>query len=269
MSTFKLTLLDNAYHSIGRSLKHARDASTDNKEWKFGILLLIQAMELIFKEALHREHPVLIYEKIDQRNHTVSISSALRRLQEIVRVEFSQSDLSSIKTAIQWRNQLMHYECELNIIHAQKVYYKLFVFLREFHKDIFKEELADHIETNLWEEIIDIEEFLSSSIVVIEEKIKNKSIDKEWVWECRRCEQPTFIVQDEENICYLCGYIDEVSACEDCGKVDYQDTMHSCYIGNGKRLHAWKLVCSTCYEEITKRFYYDEEDEYYGFLPYR
>jgi len=250
MNNLRLTILENANHSIERSLIHAKEATIDNREWKFGILLIIQAIELVFKEALYREYPALIFENIDNRKNTVSISLAMKRLEDIVEIQFSQSDISAINTAIHWRNQLMHYECDINLYNARKIYYKLIIFLKEFYKERFNKELSSFINQDLWNEIFEIEDFLSQTMTIVKERLINKDIETKWVWECKKCKQIAFVVQDDENICYVCGYVDEVGCCDSCGEVDYLDNMHEIYNGNGRGLDHWRLMCSACHEYI-------------------
>lgn len=73
MTSINYSLFDNATHSLKRSIKHAYEAKNEIGEWKFGILLLVQSIELSFKELLFRQHPILIFENIDKHNNrTVS-----------------------------------------------------------------------------------------------------------------------------------------------------------------------------------------------------
>jgi hypothetical protein len=257
MKTIKLTILENALHSLERSILHARDSQKDIREWKFGILLLIQTIELIFKELLFRSHPVLIYENIDTRKNTVSLMLAKKRLQEIGGITLSESDSCAIKTAANWRNQLMHYEFNVDSHHAHQVYYQLIAFLMEFYENHFDQPLRETISDDLWNQVIQIEEFVKDAMERIQQKINRNNIDSTLVWNCRNCGQDAFVVQDDENTCYLCGYFDQVIICDDCGDLDYHDTMHELYVGNYKGLDATNVVCERCYEKHC--FPYDED----------
>jgi hypothetical protein len=249
MTEIRFSMLENALHSLERSLRHAGDAENYIREWKFGILLLIQAIELVFKELLFRSHPVLIYKDIDTRKNTVSFMIALKRLQNICGVNLSDNDIRAIKTAVNWRNQLMHYEFSVNSLHAHSVYYKLIAFLMEFYEKIFDRPLRNDLSDDVWNQVLQIEAFIKDAMDRIKDRINDKNIESSLVWQCSNCGQDAFVVQDGENICYLCGYTDDVICCEDCGDIDYIDMMHEIQQGNFKGLEFTKLICDKCYDE--------------------
>jgi HEPN domain-containing protein len=55
-----MSLLENAYDFLNESLRSAERAGQDSKAWKFAVLHVVQAIELLLKARLHAEHPVLI-----------------------------------------------------------------------------------------------------------------------------------------------------------------------------------------------------------------
>ena len=58
----KNELLENAYDSLNESLRLAERAEKQENAWKFAILNLVQAIELLLKERLYRENRLFIYE---------------------------------------------------------------------------------------------------------------------------------------------------------------------------------------------------------------
>ena len=251
MSSLIYSLFDNAIHSLKRSIKHACEARTDKGEWKFAILLLVQAIELSFKELLFRNHHVLIYEDIDkQNNYTVSLKLAVTRLQKIAKIYFNKTDLDILKSAIDWRNQIMHYKWSSNVEEANKIFYVLISFLREFFEKYFDVSLMELIGEELWIEVLNVEEFVKDSMRRIENKIKEKGIDEEFIWECKNCGQHTFVIQDDENTCCHCGYYERVFMCDRCKELKYFSEMTEVYIGNGRGLDAWDILCSDCFKRL-------------------
>lgn len=146
----KFNLLDNAYMFINESIKNARSSKRDQKYWTFAILHLTQSLELLMKKVLENEHPCLIFENIDNPKSTVSISLALDRIINISGIDIDKDEISVIKRASQKRNEIVHYEYELNEWHMQSIYLELFEFVHHFHIKHLGSELHDHIDKKLW-----------------------------------------------------------------------------------------------------------------------
>lgn len=49
----RMRLLDNAYDFLNESLRDSIAAEQDSKAWKFGILNIVQSIELLLKERWH------------------------------------------------------------------------------------------------------------------------------------------------------------------------------------------------------------------------
>jgi hypothetical protein len=131
-----LSLLENAYDSLNDSLENAdyAEAAADQaRKWKLAIFLLVHALELLMKERLRREHQLLVFSSVDKRGHTVSMEVALGRLQA-VGVAIEPADQAAIRTAIGWRDKIAHYEVDLSLDDANKVYAGLFEFAHAFHR---------------------------------------------------------------------------------------------------------------------------------------
>lgn len=86
MSKINFTLLENSYNFLNYSLNEAIEAELKPEKWKYAILHLVQAIELILKERLRQEHPSLIYRDVDKQKDTVSLEYAASRLQKFLRL---------------------------------------------------------------------------------------------------------------------------------------------------------------------------------------
>lgn len=140
----RLSLIENAYDSFGESLVCVRQADADPPRWKFAVLHLVHAVELILKQRLLVEHELLIWHDVDRPGKTVSLERALERLKAI-RVPLEPSDLAAIQTAIRWRNNITHYEVDLIAEEVRENYLLIFEFLDKFHEANFSGSLSDHI----------------------------------------------------------------------------------------------------------------------------
>ena len=116
------------------------------------------------KERLRREHQLLVFSNVDKPGHTVSMEVALGRLQALG-VGIEAADQHAIRTAIGWRDRIAHYEVELSVEDAQRIYALLFEFLHSFHRRELREDLHSHIsEENWWKEAQLIELFRSEFV---------------------------------------------------------------------------------------------------------
>ncbi|WP_368298531.1 hypothetical protein [Cytobacillus firmus] len=154
----KTTLLENAYNFLNNSINFYHLATHEvypqeyKRYWMFSIVDIVQAMELIFKEVLRRENEIFLYENIDNPKHTVSITKALHRIKNIINLELKVQDERIINQAIEIRNNIIHYEIELDINELFQIYMSIFSFLKSFHYRFLKTDLHDYIEEEFWEE---------------------------------------------------------------------------------------------------------------------
>ena len=146
----KISLIENSYTFVNEAILNSRRAKRDIKYLSFSILHLIQGLELMLKHVLENEHPILIYENVDNPNYTISLSQSLVRLKNIVNVDIDVKEEKIIKRAISQRNKIVHFEYEINSFHQNSVFVELFEFVHYFHKKHVGSELHDHIDEKLW-----------------------------------------------------------------------------------------------------------------------
>ncbi len=145
-----ISILDNSYLFINESLRYYRKTKKTSNYWPFTIFLLIQGLELLMKYVLKKEHPILIYENVDNPKNTVSISQALERLISISNIQIDEKEKRLIKKAIVYRNLVLHYELSFNHLELKSNYVQLFEFVHYFHKKHANKDLHESIEKPLW-----------------------------------------------------------------------------------------------------------------------
>ena len=146
----KLSLIENSHSFLNQSLRHYRKAARNVHEWPFAILHLTQSIELMLKEALRGTHPIFIFEDIDNPKLTVSLETALSRLERVSRVSVGEKEKSNIRRAAEYRNKVVHYEFELNRFECKKIFAQLFEFVHFFHMKYLLQEVHEHIAKDLW-----------------------------------------------------------------------------------------------------------------------
>ena len=142
---YSLSLLENCYSSLNESMSKAEAAEDDARQWKFAVLHIVHAVELLLKERLHREHRLFIYQNVDKPTRTVSLEGALFRL-ESIDVAVTPADDQAIRTAIKWRNQITHHNVDLQLEEVRRNYLVLFEFVWNFHMTHFGSSTSAHFE---------------------------------------------------------------------------------------------------------------------------
>ena len=145
-----VTLVENASAFINESIRNARRAKREQRYWSFAILHLIQGLELLMKHVLQLQHPLFIFENIDNPKNTVSLTLCLERLKSIAKVEIDEKEERIIKRASMQRNKIVHHEYDLNPDYCRSVYVELFEFVHYFHAKHLQGELHDRIDSKLW-----------------------------------------------------------------------------------------------------------------------
>lgn len=161
----EMELVENAYDFVNESLRAARQAERRARAWKFAIVHIVQAIELLLKERLRREHPILIYENVDRKKNTVSLAQAVERITGLG-VELTAKELQAVEKARRWRGLMIHYEFQVPVAEAKAVYSRLFEFATAFHSDHIGGDLHGHIEPELWPKEAELIEFFHREFVL-------------------------------------------------------------------------------------------------------
>lgn len=215
----KLSLVSNSHSFMTEAVKKAISARSDVSQWPFAILHLVQAVELSLKELLRRQHPVLIYENIDTPRNTVSLVQAIARIENpaIVGITIPEDEKKKIEIARRLRNQITHFEFEINEAHAMGKFSEIFAFLVYFQGRHLKLEVENILPQGLLESVMEIEKCFAELKFKAFQRIQDDGISAEWIWACPNCGEHTFVVEDDRNVCFLCRQSAEVSECSQCG----------------------------------------------------
>jgi hypothetical protein len=103
----------------------------------------------MLKHVLRTVHPILIFEDIDNPKRTVTLERALTRL-AAAGISISNKERVNILRASTQRNNVVHYEFELNRFECRKIYAQLFEFVHFFHAKHLKSEIHARISHDHW-----------------------------------------------------------------------------------------------------------------------
>lgn len=250
MPNLKMTLLENSTSFFEESLYKAVQAETSEGKWKFALLLLVQAIETSLKERLRRTQDILVYTNIDKPRHTVDLRLAIDRLEKISLVFFKQSDISSIESAAELRNKIVHFEFDLSIEQIKANYVNLVGFYISFCRDELGTDIVSELPHDLHSELMSLDSYVRELESRAEEKIGTEGIDLDNVWLCPACQKYTFVAEDAKDTCYLCSYEEAIMECEICLKLDFESSFEDVDLGNMKGLEHWKKICRDCFSML-------------------
>lgn len=172
-SVLKLSLLENAFDFLNCSLEfvvRARNQGSQ-REWKFAILNIVHAIELLLKERLRREHELLIYANIDKykpltrQTPTVTWQVLIERIKYVLGDDLEKIDSGRIDRARELRNQMVHYDIEMHFPEIYHEYANLWNFVREFTEKVLGENLIERIDKELQIEYEDLGTLFYEEIV--------------------------------------------------------------------------------------------------------
>jgi hypothetical protein len=196
----ELNLLDNSFDYLSASLEYIAKARQDRSKvsWKFAILNLVFAIELLLKERLRQENYLLIYADIDRyktisrETKTVSWSVLLERLKFVIGADFDQINSGRLSLAQQLRNQMLHYDVQLDFPAVYHDFANLLNFYTQFFNAEVRQDEEDtlhkHVPEKLWQQNEDLSEAFVEEVVfyngvfmsvdlkkeIVEEQVKTK-----------------------------------------------------------------------------------------------
>lgn len=259
MTELSMPLLENSDSFLQEALRKAIQAEREPSEWKFAIFSLVQAVELCLKARLRDEHPILIYDNIDKPIRTISLDKALNRLSNIANVCLTKEDVKAIEIAREWRNAIVHYEFILSIPTAKAAFAQLLGFLTTFNRQHLKREVSAGIQPELWTKAIEIRHYANELYERALLRIKEENITK--ICTCIKCWYDTFVWERNIDQCYLCGFADKGTVCQECGKGLFSSEAHKVYYGkwyrgnpsDGKLEDWYPDLCDDCCEEYLEK----------------
>lgn len=221
MQQVRFSLIENAESFVRESLAKAILAESDPLQWKYAILNLVQALELALKEILRREHWTLVFQNVDKPASTVSLEGALNRLKTIARIDFDHADVEAVRSAIDLRNKVVHFEFSFEGEKVKLVFGKLLGFAQHCFGQYLGRALHE-VAGDLWAEAIFLLDYVDEIYKRAEDRIRSEGITI--VFTCNQCDSDAFVPRSTEGVCYVCGHSEEVSQCAACGYPIYEDS---------------------------------------------
>lgn len=226
--TIKFNLIENARDSLFHAVEHLTDRKEPSPgDYKRVIVDIAHVIELILKERLRRVHPAFIFKNIDKYPvsdaRTVSTGKAISRLRSIAGVELDEISKKTIAACKNLRNQIEHFEFEIESKEARAIIGRLLSFIFVFSKTHLDQDFEADFRDDITRSVLaDIHEFWRAHGPIIEQRAQDEGRE---VIDCPACGRTTFDFDSME--CIFCGHIEEMSECNVCGEMVWESDIES------------------------------------------
>jgi hypothetical protein len=204
------SLLQNAESFFQEAVSYIERGG--ERDWVFGVVNLTIALELTLKAVLQSEHWALIFENINvaskrllQTGHfrTVGFQEALHRAQEVCGVGFDAQDLRYLGQLNNFRNQILHFEFDLNIEQVKGLVARgLNIFNHLMTTRLRRgRDMAFQISTQL----VEFERYVSERMRRLAPRLaKSRRLPHRFRY-CEKCGQDATILRNGLPLCLYCG----------------------------------------------------------------
>jgi len=226
-TSLKLNLLENSQAFLFEAVCNALAAKSDLRKWQFAIVNLVQSLELSVKALLQKKHSVFIYEDIDRRQNTVTVTRALARLTcpEIGGLMIPEDIMKRTAKAIELRNKIVHSDFELTLVYAEAKFLEVFSLVSRFQTQYLGADRDDILPEDGFENLFQMKKAVDLMKEQAVLRIEEEGHDASLVLECRACGCNTFVVADSVDICYTCEHAEATAECPHCGEFCFEDDL--------------------------------------------
>lgn len=208
----ELTLVENAEDFLLEAVKYAKASSP--RDWKYAVLHLWSAVELLLKALLEKEHWSLLFEDVDAASRkklregsfqTVRFDTALDRIRGIVGVEIDQKDLRYLKRLRDLRNRATHFEAKLNVEQAKSLVARGISVFLNLEQRYLHETPDRSLELEINQALQDFQKYVDERLRELEHELGGSERPHRWFRTCPSCTQETLVARDETVVCLFCG----------------------------------------------------------------
>ncbi|HLC39999.1 MAG TPA: hypothetical protein VJO34_00040 [Methylomirabilota bacterium] len=208
----ELTLIENAEDFLLEAVKYAKASSP--RDWKYAILHLWSAVELLLKALLEKEHWSLLFEDVDGASrtklrggdfHTVRFDTALDRIQGIVGIEIEPKDLRYLKGLRELRNRATHFAVKLNVEQAKSLVARginVFLNLEQRH---LHETPDKSLEYEINQALQEFQKYVDERLRELQEELEASERPHRRFRTCLSCTQETLVSKADFAVCLFCG----------------------------------------------------------------
>lgn len=207
-----LDLVDNALDFLLDASQRASGGVL--RDYKYAVLHLAAAIELILKARLEREHWALLFTDIDKaspealrngRFRSVDIDAALHRLRNICSIAIEMETEKRIKGLQELRNQIQHSRVDIGATQVKARLVEGTNLFMDFCRQHLPDVLADAdplIIGKILDHLGEFREFVENRRSLIQPELDAAS----YVCYCPRCDEPALCLSNRGPRCAFCGH---------------------------------------------------------------
>jgi len=225
-----LSLIENSFDFLEATIENAK--KSDKRSWKYALLNLASALELLMKAVLEQEHWSLLFIDTNKANKedlhsgnlkSINFETCIQRLQNVAGVALSVNDLKYIEKIRQIRNRITHFSVDLHVEEVQSIIAKCIGIFTKLNREIDTDESVEDRIHYINSELADFERYVKLHLAEIEKDISK--LDRPSIFlSCPLCLQETIVINAkyDELLCKFCG-----------GRFSYQDMAECASDGYG------------------------------------
>lgn len=193
----------------------------DHQKFRFASLHAAMAIEMILKERLARENPILVMDNVDKvgDKFTATMKKVIPRLLNLG-VDLNK-DRELIKEIVDLRNEIAHRGYQSDPKKVQNLLAACFGFISKFSENELEEDLKEHLEENKYHRF---KEYFKEWDAVVREAVEaaaeegqEDSKSSPLVYDCPYCTVgETVTIRDGSGFCHLCRETIPMHSCDRC-----------------------------------------------------
>ena len=210
----KFTLIENAEDFLREALNYV--VASAPRDWKYAILHLCSALELLVKAILEKEHWTLLFEDVERASRqtlqsgnieTVRFEKALNRLQNIVGITFEPKSLTYLKQLRRLRNRSNHFSLELNVQQAKSLVARGIIVFLTLEQRYLHDTPDKTLEYKINQTLHDFEKYVSERLRDLRLELDTADRPPPHFRTCMKCLQEALILEEGWFTCLFCGEV--------------------------------------------------------------
>lgn len=214
MSNLKLSLLQNAEDFILSAIEYSKN---ENKgTWKYSLLHLASAIELIIKANLEQEHWSLLFENVNNaereslekgRFKSVDFETAVKRLERIAGLTISDKDEKYLRKIRDIRNRLTHFAIDIKVEELKSVIAQGINIFMKFYEALDVNKSRKEFIFMMSLELREFQKFVDLRMRELKNQLDNAQRPPNEFGICLRCLRDALILEEHSEcaICLFCG----------------------------------------------------------------
>jgi len=221
-------LFENARGSYRHGLMHFNNGGPQIENYKYAIMHLAHAIELVLKSILARHGRLLFIKEIDKRGRcrTVNVHECCERLKEHCDIKIDEARIERIEGIRELRNDIEHFAPTASPAEMRKTALSVMSDVASMIDDFLGKKISQYLDGTLIgvlneadKETTLLRKAAEKSIADFVKGLREDQATRYGVRDCWLCHQQYCVVDQERShyVCHFCGFERKIGRCEKCG----------------------------------------------------